>query len=81
MELANTFSIKAGDRAFVDFGAQSKEVTANQPEPENGENGSTYPILGILGGLLLLGGLGLAWFAFRSRRPSSQMKGSRLLRR
>jgi hypothetical protein len=81
MELTNTFTIKAGDRAFVDFGAQSKEVTVNQADPENGENGNTSPVLGILGGLLLLGGLGLAWYAFQSRNPSRRMKHNRLLRK
>jgi hypothetical protein len=81
MEITNTFTIKAGDRAFVDFGAQSTEFTANQTEPENGGDRSNSPVLGILGGLLLIGGLGLAWYAFRSRKPASRMRGGRLLRR
>lgn len=81
MELANTFTIRAGDRAFVDFGAQSREVTAGEAEPEPGGGGGTSPVMGILGGLLLLGGLGLAWYAFQSRRPAGRMKGHRLLRK
>ena len=81
MELTSTFTIKAGEKAFVDFGAQSTEVTANQPEEEDGENGGTSPVLGILGGLLLVGGLGLAWYAFQSRRPPNRMKGNRLMRK
>jgi len=81
MELTNTFSIKAGDRAFVDFGAQSRDETNPQSEPENGGNGGTSPILGILGGVLLLGGLALAWFAFQSRNPTRRMRSNRFLRK
>jgi hypothetical protein len=75
MELSNTFSIKAGDRAFVDFGAQSRAETAAEPVPETGGGGNTSPIFGILGGLLLLGGLGLGWYAFQQRKPASKLKG------
>lgn len=75
MELSYTLTIKAGDRAFVDFGAQSRAETAVEPVPENG--GGTSPIFGILGGLLLLGGLGLGWYAFQQRKPASRLKGDR----
>ncbi len=74
MEVSYTFTIKAGDRAFVDFGAQSKTETAIEPPPEDG-GGSTSPIFGILGGLLLLGGLGLGWYAIQQRKPTSRLKG------
>jgi hypothetical protein len=74
MELSNTFSIKAGDRAFVDFGAQSQTETLAETAPENGGNSRTSPIFGILGGLLLLGGLGLGWYAFQQRKPASKLK-------
>jgi hypothetical protein len=73
MELSYTLTIKAGDRAFVDFGAQSRDETAMEPAPENG--GGSSPIFGILGGLLLLGGLGLGWYAFQQRKPASRLKG------
>jgi len=73
MELSYTLTIKAGDRAFVDFGAQSRAETAVEPVPEDG--GGSSPIFGILGGLLLLGGLGLAWYAFQQRKPASRLKG------
>lgn len=79
MSMTNTFSIKAGDRAFLDFGAQLKTSTnANEPPAKSSEGGSS-PILGILGGLLLLGGLGLAWYALRQGRPESRLKGSGML--
>ena len=75
MELSYTFSIKAGDRASVPFGAQSKTETSADVAPEDGENGgSPSPIFGILGGLLLLGGLGLGWYAFQQRKPASKLK-------
>ncbi len=75
MELIYTFSIKAGDRAFVAFGAQSQTVTVAETAPENTGGGGASPIFGILGGLLLLGGIGLAWYAFQQRKPSSRFKG------
>lgn len=61
--------VKAGDRAFVDFGAQSKSVQAAPVEP--GEEGAS-PLMGILGAVLLLGGLGMGWYALRMRKPSSK---------
>lgn len=74
MSLTNTFSIKAGDRAFVDFGAQLKTVTVSEAQQES-SGGDSSPILGILGGLLLLGGLGLGWYAFQQRKPEGRLKG------
>jgi len=80
MELSYTFTIKAGDRAFVDFGAQSQAETIAEPIPENDGSGRTSPIFGILGGLLLLGGLGLGWYAYQQRKPASRLKGGRFPR-
>jgi len=74
MEMVNTFSIKAGDRAFVDFGAQTKTETTSAETPQE-DGGSPSPIFGILGGLLLLGGLGLGWYAYQQRKPSNRLKG------
>jgi murein DD-endopeptidase MepM/ murein hydrolase activator NlpD len=74
--LIYTLSINAGDRASVDFGTQSKTETNGEPAPENGnDSGGTSPIFGILGGLLLLGGLGLGWYAYQQRKPASRLKG------
>ena len=72
-------TVKAGDRASIDFGAQSKTVTINDPA-ETEENGRS-PLLGIFGVLLLLGGVGLGYYAYRSSQPTSKLKGSPLDRR
>ncbi len=80
MALTNTIDVKAGDRAFVDFGAQSKDTTVAQPGNTN-PGGGTSPILGFLGGLLLLGGIGLGWYALRLRKPESKLRQSGLLKK
>ncbi len=77
--LTDTFEVKAGDRAEVSFGAQSRETTVSQPSQGNG--GGTSPILGFFGGFLLLGGLALGWYALRLRAPQSKLKRSGLLKR
>lgn len=61
--------VKAGDRAFVDFGAQSKSVQAAPAEPAEG---NASPLMGILGAVLLLGGLGMGWYALRMRNPAAK---------
>jgi len=73
MALSYSFFLKAGDRAFVDFGAQLKTVSVNEPGTEDGDKGRS-PVLGILGGTLLLGGFGLGWYAFQQRKPASKLK-------
>lgn len=78
-DLNYTLEVKAGDIAVVDFGAQSKESTVQQPATNNG--GGTSPWLGFFGGLLLLGGLGLGWYALRLRKPKSRLQQSGLLRK
>ncbi len=70
--------VKAGDRASVDFGAQSRTVTALEPL-EEGNNRSS--VLGFFGLFLLLGGIGLAYYAYRANQPQSKLKGSPLDRR
>jgi hypothetical protein len=74
--LTSTFTINAGDVALFDFGAQSQTETGIEVAPEEGGGGSSpSPIFGILGGLLLLGGLGLGWYAYQQRKPASKLKG------
>ena len=80
VQLTYTFSIKAGDIAFVPFGAQSQTETIAESAPENGGGDGTSPIFGILGGILLVGGLGLAWYAYQQRKPASKLKGGRFLK-
>jgi hypothetical protein len=78
MMVSYPLTVKAGDRASVDFGAQSKTVTAVEQVEEGGNRSS---VLGILGLLLLLGGIGLAYYAYRANQPQSKLKGSPLDRR
>jgi LysM repeat protein len=80
MDLSYTFTIKGGDRAFVSFGAQSQTETSAEVSPEEGGSGPS-PIFGILGGILLLGGLGLGWYAFQQRKPASRLKSSGLFKK
>jgi hypothetical protein len=61
--------IQAGDRVYVDFGAQkSSQPAATGPDSNANNNNS---VLGIIGGVLLLAGAGLAFYAWRAygRRP------------
>ncbi|MFC2063786.1 LysM peptidoglycan-binding domain-containing protein [Chloroflexota bacterium] len=55
--------LNPGDLAYASFGAQSK----GQNSQVSG-SGSQSPLLGVLGMLLLLGGIGIGIYAFRSRR-------------
>jgi hypothetical protein len=79
MQVSYTLSINAGDRAMVDFGAQTKTESVDQPLPEQGNSRSSG--LGLVGLLLLLGGLGLGYYAYRSNQPKSKLKGSPLEKR
>jgi len=79
MSLTYTLDVKAGDRASVDFGAQSQTVTIGDVTTE--ESGGRSPVLGIIGFLLLLGGIGLGYYAYRSSQPKSRLKGSPLSKR
>jgi LysM repeat protein len=79
MLLSYTLTVKAGDRASIDFGAQSKSVTVS--EPIDTQEGGRSSILGIFGFLLLLGGAGLGYYAYRAGQPKSKLKGSPLTKR
>lgn len=80
MLLSYTLTVKAGDRASIDFGAQSKTVTAGEPVEQQPTDGRSS-ILGIFGALLLLGGAGLGYYAYRSSQPKSKLKDSPLTKR
>ena len=73
MDPAYNLEVRAGDRAFVDFGAQSTETTVTQPETPGSGDRNTSTGLGILGLVLLLGGAGLGWYAWRSGRPAHKL--------
>jgi LysM repeat protein len=78
MNLTYTMEVKAGDRAFVDFGAQGRDAAVGQP-PTAETGAGPSPALGFVGGVLLISGLGLGWYALRLRRPKGPI-GGRLMR-
>ena len=81
--LTYTMDVKAGDRAEVSFGAQSRDTSSAQPSggDQGGSGGGLSPLVGFFGGFLLLGGLGLGYYAIRLRNPQSKLKRSGLLKR
>lgn len=78
MLLSYTLTVRAGDRASIDFGAQSKTITVSETTETQGGRSS---MLGIFGLLLLLSGAGLGYYAYRSSQPKSKLKGSPLTKR
>ncbi|NJN80169.1 MAG: LysM peptidoglycan-binding domain-containing protein [Anaerolineales bacterium] len=81
MELNSLLEVNAGDRAFVAFGIQSRDVVVDPGAIEEGGGGGQSTILGIVGGLLLLGGAGLGYYAWRTSRPESKLSGGGYLRK
>jgi LysM repeat protein len=79
MIMSYNLTVKAGDQASVDFGAQSKTEAVS--ETDNVQEGGRSSALGIFGLLLLLGGAGLGYYAYRSSQPNSKLKGSPLSKR
>jgi len=74
MQLNYSLDVNAGDIASVDFGIQSQDIVADTTaNPEN--EPKTSPIFGILGGVLLLGGAALGYYAWRSGKPESKLSG------
>ncbi len=53
------FALIAGNRSIVDFGAQASAIAPPSGEDDDAGSGRS-PILAILGGILILGGIGLA---------------------
>lgn len=74
MNLNYSLEVNAGDRAFVDFGVQSQAIVAGTGEEQEPQT-KTSPVFGIVGGLLLLGGAGLGYYAWRSGKPESKLSG------
>ena len=65
--------VAAGDRVFIDFGAQlSNEAPAPEDPAAPAAGGEDNTLLGIVGGALLLTGAGLAIYTWRvyGRRPT-----------
>lgn len=81
VNLNNTLKVNAGDQARLSFGAQSKAIVANPGATDGGDDNNSSPIFGILGVLLLLGGAGLGYYAWRSGRPENKLSGGGMLRK
>jgi len=82
MELNYSLEVNAGDLAFVNFGAQSVDVVVDPNAGDNPQQGGTSSWLGVLGGLFLLGGAVLGYYAWRSGKPESKLgRGQGFLRR
>jgi murein DD-endopeptidase MepM/ murein hydrolase activator NlpD len=81
MELTTSLDVKAGDRDFVDFGIQSQEVVADIGTIKEPEEQPRSPLMGIIGGLFLLGGAALGYYAWRSGKPESKISGGGILRK
>jgi len=79
MVLSYKLTVKAGDRASIDFGAQSKTITVSNDTGQ--DSGSRSVALGIFGFLLLLASAGLGYYAYRAGQPRSKLKGSPLNKR
>lgn len=59
-----TLDVIAGDQAVLDFGSQMSAKAQPLPPSEGGRS----PVLGIIGGLILLAGLGLGFYIWRSNK-------------
>lgn len=81
MALNYSLDVKAGDRAFANFGVQSKEEGLGTAPEEDTGGDSQSTILGIVGGLLLLGGAGLGYYAWRTSKPESKLSGGGVLKK
>jgi hypothetical protein len=80
MRLDYSLDVKAGDIAYVDFGAQTQ--IGIQPTPEGPEGPTeTSLALGIVGAAILLGGIGLGIYAWRAGKPESKLSGGNILRK
>ena len=80
MSMDSSLEVNAGDIAFVAFGIQSQQEVLDPTTPQEGGGGQNA-ILGIVGGLLLLGGIGLGYYAWRTSRPESKLSGGGYLRK
>jgi hypothetical protein len=57
-----------------------ERLTLDEPTATE-TGGGRSSVLGIFGLLLLLGGIGLGYYAYRSNQPKSRLKGSPLTKR
>lgn len=64
--LNSPLKLVAGDKSTMNFGAQSK--AAAQPTTPTNPNGGRNPMIAIVGGVLILGGIGAGIFFLRMRK-------------
>ncbi len=77
-DLNSSLVVKAGDRAEVGFGVQSKDVVVDPGANDSKTEGGKTPLLGVLGILFLLGGAAVGYYAWRSGKPDSKLSGGML---
>lgn len=77
MSVSSSLKVKAGDRAFVDFGAQSQQMTVTKENPDEG----SFSMLGLVGIFFLLAGAGLGFYAWRAGKPESKFSGGGIIRK
>jgi hypothetical protein len=63
INMTTSVDISAGDTAYVDFGAQARVISADQPSSKG-----FSPLLGIIGAIFLLAGIGLGIYVWRLMR-------------
>lgn len=57
-------TLRAGDRSILDFGAQ----LSSEAQPLTPSEGGRSPVMAIVGGIMVLGGIGLAVYFWRARK-------------
>jgi hypothetical protein len=67
-DLSATFRLVPGDTTIIDFGVQLSSEAIAEVESEAPAEGGRAPLFGMIGGLLLLAGIGLAAYALISGR-------------
>ena len=81
MQLNYSLDVRAGDRAEVGFGVQSQEEGLGTDPTEDPSGGGQSMLLGIVGAVLLLGGAGLGYYAWRTSKPDSKLSGGGFTKR
>lgn len=81
-ELNSAVDVNAGDLVSVGFGVQRKDVVVDPTtEEQNNSGGGQSMILGVFGVLLLLGGAGLGYYAWRTSKPESRLSGGGFMKK
>ncbi len=66
-----SLNVSAGNRYVIPFAVRSAESSGSTAKAASSSSaGGTSPIVALLGGVLVIGGLGLGWYALRIRKSS-----------